>query len=206
MNQFGHFISKIKIGTKLLIGSGVLLLLLIIVGAVVTINTLDMEDQFEFVVTHDAVVIANAHQLIKLIVDMETGQRGFVITHKEDFLDPYYNGYVEFKKLMAIEKTLVYDDPAQVLRLKGIEQLVEQWQMEAAIPEIKLAQKVSQHDIDAEYLQIVLGKGLGKGLMDNLRSILEELNYNLEREGNLKAVCRRMNPDRFRLIAKIHIS
>ncbi|MBL4818088.1 MAG: CHASE3 domain-containing protein, partial [Deltaproteobacteria bacterium] len=41
-------------------------------------------------------VVAQSHHLEKLIVDMETGQRGFVITGKEEFLEPYRDANNKF--------------------------------------------------------------------------------------------------------------
>ena len=65
--------------------------------AVVVLFHLDsMHCQFALVIQHDAPVIANARQLLRLVVDRETGQRGFVITGKQEFLEPYDNARVEF--------------------------------------------------------------------------------------------------------------
>ena len=184
MGQIKKLNLNMKIGTKLILSFGILLTLLVIVGVVVLINTNDMENQFEFVVTHDALVISNAHLLFKLVVDMETGQRGFIITQKEEFLEPYYDGAEEFDRIIIEEKLLVADNPEQVARLERIEQLVEEWKTIAAIPEIELARKVAKHNIDASYLQSVLGRGVGKGLMDKIRSVLSEMNDNFRSEGN----------------------
>ena len=75
------------IGKKMGIGFGVLLALVVTLAVVVLFNLADMRDQFSFVIRHDAPVIANARHLSKLVVDMETGQRGFVITGKDEFLE-----------------------------------------------------------------------------------------------------------------------
>ena len=144
---------KLNIGTKIILSFGVILLLLVIVGFVVLNNIGNMEEEFQFVVTHDAVVISNAYQLSKLLVDMETGQRGFVITHQEELLDPFIQGSKDFDRIMAEEKLLVSDNPPQVARLERIERLVEVWMEKATIPEINMARKVSLHVIDADHLQ-----------------------------------------------------
>ena len=148
------------------------------------INITDMENQFGIVITHDVLIISNAHLLSKLVVDMEIGQRGFIITQKEEFLEPYYDGSEEFDRIITEEKLLVADIPDQVARLKRIEQLVEEWKTNVATPEITMARKVRKHNIDASYLQSVLGKGVGKGLMDKIRSVLSEMNDNFRIEGN----------------------
>ena len=66
-------------------------------------------------IEHDAPLIANARHLSKLVVDMETGQRGFVITGKDEFLEPYDRAVAAFAGLLREEKAMVSDNPAQVL-------------------------------------------------------------------------------------------
>ncbi len=68
------------IGKKMGFGFGVLLALVATLAIVVLFQLSNIHRQFTFVIQHDAPVIANARHLSKLVVDMETGQRGFVIT------------------------------------------------------------------------------------------------------------------------------
>jgi len=147
-----------------------------------------MRQQFEFVVEHDAPVIANARQLEKLVIDMETGQRGFIITGKEEFLDPYYTGMDDFKILLKKEKDLVSDNPAQVKMLEDIDDLVKEWQEKAAKPEIAIGKKISQNTIGADYLQQLLGEGQGKKILDDLRLKINELSGNFSKSGNEKGM------------------
>ena len=67
---------KLNIGSKIALGLGVLVALLGVLSLVVLISLSNLKRQFSFVVEHDAPVIANAQLLSKLVVDMETGQRG----------------------------------------------------------------------------------------------------------------------------------
>ena len=175
---------RMTIGKKLTSGFGILLLLLVIFGIVVLINVNSMIRQFDFVVTHDAPVIANARQLAKLVVDMETGQRGFCITMKDEFLEPYNKGNNEFERLIAEEKKLVSDNPSQVNALEMIEGLVKEWHEKAAIPEIAMARKVAAHVIDVDYLQEILLKGVGKGIMDEMRGVMDEMIKSFKIDGN----------------------
>ena len=78
---------SMTIKRKLIAGFGVLVLMSGFFGVIVLNNMADVQDQFTYVVEHDAPVIANANRLLKLVVDMETGQRGFCITQKEEFLE-----------------------------------------------------------------------------------------------------------------------
>ena len=141
---------QLNIGRKIGLGFVVLVALLGLLSIVVLISLNDVKRQFSFVVEHDAPVIANAQLLSKLVVDMETGERGFVITGKDEFLEPYNKGIIEFEKVLEIEKELVSDNPSQVTALKNIEDLVHEWQEKAAQPEI--AMRKSSGVINAEKL------------------------------------------------------
>ena len=148
-----------KTGTRLGLGFGVQILLAGALGISVLLGMADVRRLFQFVAEHDAPVIANARQLSMLVVDMETGQRGFVITARDDFLEPYHSGAEEFDTLLEEEKELVSDNPPQVAALERIDGLVREWKEKAAVPEISIARKVAAQEIDAEHLQQVLGRG-----------------------------------------------
>src|SRR4051794_14694568 len=69
-------------------------------------------------VDHTDQVIAKANTLLKLLVDGETGMRGYLITGEPVFLEPYH---VEEKGVgLAFEGLidLVSDNPPQVERLR----------------------------------------------------------------------------------------
>ena len=175
---------SLNIAKKMALGYGVPLALLVALGIVFMANLSGVIKQFSFVIEHDAPVVANARELSKLVIDMETGQRGFVITGKEAFLEPYNAGAGEFQRLIDKEKELVSDNPSQVKVLEKIEGLVDQWQQKAARPEIAIGKKIATNSIDAEYLQTLLANGVGKGIMDNIRSVCDEMITNFKGTGN----------------------
>ncbi len=165
---------------NLITGFGVLLFLLIFYGISVTTGMDDVQKQFRFVIEHDAPVIANANQLLKLVVDMETGQRGFGLTQNEEFLIPYNYAKTKFYKLLEIEKKLVSDNPSQLLVLVEIGDLIEQWHRKAAIPEIAKARDIAtaknkdeQYEVMKE-LAALLQSGTGKALIDEIRKEFAE--------------------------------
>ncbi|MBW8014914.1 MAG: PAS domain S-box protein [Planctomycetes bacterium] len=171
---------RATIKNKLVAGFGVLLLLFVAFSVAVMYNMANVKKQFSYVVEHDAAVIANANQLLKLVVDMETGQRGFCITHNEKFLEPYINSHDEFDELLKIEKKLVGDNPPQVKALEGIEALVDQWLEKAAVPEIAKAREAAastdtneQNKLRKE-LAALLEAGTGKALIDEIREKFSE--------------------------------
>ncbi|MDM8537592.1 CHASE3 domain-containing protein [Desulfobacterales bacterium HSG17] len=161
---------------KLTTGFGVLIFLSVFFGIVVTANMTEIQEQFRFVIEHDAPVIANANKLLKLVVDMETGQRGFCLTQNEEFLQPYNYANIEFYELLKIEKKLVSDNPIQVKVLNRIGDLIEQWHIEAAAPEIaKAREAVAAEDKNEQYnamieMAALLEAGTGKAIVDEIRA------------------------------------
>ncbi len=170
--------------TRLLLGFGIQVLITFVLGVSAYLGVASVQRQFQSVAEHDARVIANARHLSKLVVDMETGQRGFVITGKEEFLEPYRSGADEFDLLLEREKQLVRDDPKQLLVLERVENLVAEWKKAAAEPEIAMARKVATHQIDAEHLERTLGRAVGKKLMDSFMALGHEIEVSFSERGD----------------------
>ncbi|HKJ37310.1 MAG TPA: CHASE3 domain-containing protein, partial [Anaerolineales bacterium] len=161
----------LKIGQKISVGNIVTIVLMIVITAVVLINLNALTADFNFLVEHDQPVLSNAALLEKLTVDMETGLRGFVITGKDEFLEPYFSGNEAFDQLLEEEKVLVSDNPPQVARLDEILRLHDEWLIQAAEPEIAKRREVNQASVTSETLQETLRGGVGKGILDELRGV-----------------------------------
>ena len=145
---------KFNTNIKLSLGFGVQILLASILGISVLVGLANVKRQFQVVVEHDTPIIANARHLSKLVVDMETGQRGFLITGKDEFLQPYHEGMTDFEKILAKEKDLVRDNPAQGKVLEQIENLVDEWQDKVAKPTIAMRRRsgiINAEQLLAEY-------------------------------------------------------
>ena len=74
-------------------------------------------------VKHTHKVIADGTELEKLMIDMESGERGFLITGKDSFLAPYTQSLAVWDRKMQQLQQLVSDNPLQVVRLKEIDKL-----------------------------------------------------------------------------------
>jgi PAS domain S-box-containing protein len=77
---------------------------------------------------HTDQVIAQSRRLLKLQVDMETGERGYLVTGNSEFLQPYQEALKviesEYQKLYL----LVADDPPQQIRLEKLHTNLLHWQ------------------------------------------------------------------------------
>lgn len=183
-----NFFNNLKVGQKIIVGNIVILMLLIGIVAVLLFSLSNLSKSFAFLIEHDQPVLSNAFRLEKLVVDMETGQRGFLITGKDEFLEPFHNGIKEFEALLKIEKKLVSDNPSQVVILEKIDQLHDEWLAKAGKPEIAKRREANKATVSAEYLQEVLKAGIGKDRLDELRQVLDKLKNNLTAKDDLKSV------------------
>lgn len=184
MNLFNN----IKVGQKIIFGYIVLLMCLVSIIATLLVSLNNLTQDFTFLVEHDQPVLFNAYQLAKLVVDIETGERGFLITGKDEFLKPYQNGFANFEVLLKKEQELVSDNPPQVALLETIRSLHKEWLEKAALPEIAKRREANKATVSATDLQELLKKGEGKGILDELRAVLEQLEANLTTKGDLDSV------------------
>jgi signal transduction histidine kinase/ActR/RegA family two-component response regulator len=126
-------------------------------------------------VEHTHKVIADAHHLMKLLVDMETGERGFVITGKINFLEPFDNGKILWDKKLPLLKTLVSDNVEQVRRLDYIGTLQIKWLTDAANIEISTRKLVGNStDISMDDVRKLIENETGKNIIDKIRLLNSE--------------------------------
>jgi PAS domain S-box-containing protein len=76
-------------------------------------------------------VIAHANNLVKLMVDEETGLRGFLLTGDTLFLQPYQEATQQLEPEFTTLFTLVRRDPEQTARLQRLQTASRAWQQYA---------------------------------------------------------------------------
>jgi len=134
--------------------------------------------------THD--VVEHAMKIEKLIVDMETGERGFLIAGKDEFLEPYNNGRKNVKLMIAETKELVSDNPKQVERITEIEDAINSWHEKAAGPEIEKRREVVLGAEAAANFKMLQARTIGKEIFDSLRESLQVIDTKFTNAGNQK--------------------
>jgi len=126
-------------------------------------------------VEHTHEVIAKAHLLEKLIVDMETGERGFLITGEDHFLEPYDTAILQWSEEIQFLKNKVSDNPPQVQLLKIIDKAASDWMEYVSLPEIKMRRLVTINpDLSMDDLTSLIAMDAGKQRMDGIRELLEQ--------------------------------
>ena len=111
------------------------------------------------------------------LVNMETGQRGYLLTGKDASLEPFKNGQSSFNSHMDELSDLI--DESKRTRVSGgdvdnIRRLADSWVTKAADPEIKARNAVNQIPAKIDDLVVVMNKAEGKKYMDELRVKIDE--------------------------------
>ena len=174
-----------KLQTRLFLGYLVVFVLMLVIAGV-SYNGFRTNTATGRWVSHTHQVIADAQLVLRLAIDMETGQRGFLLAGEDEFLEPYLEGGELYQVTMKRLQKEVADNPAQVRRLEKIDRLIAKWQSVAAEPEIAARRLVKAGAIDADFLQQVLAEGVGKDILDEMRQIMDVMDANFRIDGNVK--------------------
>jgi methyl-accepting chemotaxis protein len=120
-------------------------------------------------VAHTNQVRFELADLLSHMQDAETGQRGYLMTGAERYLEPYTNGVAQTKSSVQLVRQLTADNPNQQRRLDAMEQLIAQKFSELSTTiELRRSQ-----GLDAA-LKVVL-TDQGKTVMDQIRKVYGDM-------------------------------
>jgi methyl-accepting chemotaxis protein len=156
------------IGRRIAFGFALSLAALFVVG-VVAYRSLDALISASHAVTASNQVKARLADLLSELKDAETGQRGFVITAEESYLEPYTNGTTAAPRTLAELRTLLAADPNAGERLDRIETLVN-----GKFAELKQTIDTRRGGT-FEATQAIVKNGAGKTYMDDIRTIIGKI-------------------------------
>ncbi len=176
-------LKNMKLSTKLFSGFGIVLALMVIISVVVymSVNSLI---QSAAMVEHTYEVIRTGETVGALMVDMETGERGFLIAGKDEYLEPFNNGMKEFDEVLAHGKDLTSDNPAQVKRWEEVLAMKQGWNEVAAKPEIALRREVTKGEAATAHFKEVSSRTIGKEIFDNIRGVLGNMDAKFKASGS----------------------
>jgi methyl-accepting chemotaxis protein len=170
MNSF----NRLSLRSKILVVVGVVLALMLAVSTGVYSGVATNEDDV-FWVNHTYQVIEKIDSLLASLVNMETGYRGFLITGKEEFLEPLNSGTQTYMAALADIRQLTKDNPAQIERERRLEAAVQAWRSTVLEQGIALRRNVAGGEAQLADLASFEASGEGKRHFDELRTIIAEL-------------------------------
>jgi len=160
--------SNWSIGRKISFALAVSLLGLIVVATLAYSNIAKLTKTAQWV-THTHQVLEAREEILSLLKDAETGQRGFVITGEPRYLNPYNNAVTNLPRAISHLRELTIDNAAQQQRISELEPLISG----------KLAELKQTIDLRSqkgfEPAQKVVLTDAGKAAMDQIRGKAGEI-------------------------------
>jgi methyl-accepting chemotaxis protein len=157
-----------SIGKKIGAGFALALVILMIIGisSYSTLNSLINADKWQ---NHTYDVMNKIAEAFSELQDMETGQRGFVITGEDSYLEPYDNAKIKIGPCIKALEQLTVDNPAQrqriaVLKAKADEKL-------SLLDDTIAVRK--KNGFEGALQVVVTDKG--KKAMDEIRTLFDEM-------------------------------
>jgi two-component system, NarL family, sensor histidine kinase EvgS len=118
---------------------------------------------------HTYEVLRNLDQTVARLVDAETGQRGYLLTGEDAYLEPYRAAIKNIDHAIGDLKSLTSDNPNQQKRVQVLEPLVE-----TKLAELQRTIDLRKNAGPAAANRVVV-EGSGKQTMDQIRAILTEM-------------------------------
>jgi signal transduction histidine kinase len=123
---------------RMLVASGLLALVIATAFAVLLTSVADLRTSERRARESEEVLVV-ANRLERLVVDLETGQRGFIITGQERFLQPWHDAQVAFPDQARNLQQLVADNPEQQARAQRLTQQIDSYLLDYSIPLVTAA-------------------------------------------------------------------
>jgi signal transduction histidine kinase len=146
-------------------------LLAVVVGAafaVLVVAIADLRDAADRA-RHSEEVLAAANQLERLVIDLETGQRGFVITGEERFLDPWNHALRAVpEQARTLERMAAARHAGQGNRPRDIARDATSYIQDYSIPTVEAARR------DPASVRTIAVTDEGKRRIDRLRTDFDE--------------------------------
>ncbi|QTA83714.1 Methyl-accepting chemotaxis protein signailing-domain-containing protein, chase and HAMP domains-containing [Desulfonema limicola] len=124
-------------------------------------------------VNHTNKVVLEALEINLDAADMQRAGRGFLLSGKDNFLDPYRLGSKEIYSRINHLKQIISDNPKQIERLNEIETIIKEWQEKVLETSFKMRMEVgisrTMDDI-AQFAQ----DGEGKTYFDRFKSRVKD--------------------------------
>ncbi|MBD0405307.1 CHASE3 domain-containing protein [Flammeovirga sp. EKP202] len=180
-------LNNINITTQILIGFAIVTASAIISISISHNNSNKIINSADWVVhTHE--VLTQLGNIEALLVDLETGQRGFLITGKSEYLEPFIHSKRIIDQELNSIRELTADNSRQTPRIDSLKLTVNK-KIEELDLTIHLRKKYG-----FEAAKEVVDNDIGKLLMDTIRSQISEI----EREELLLLAVRSPKPEQIK--------
>jgi PAS domain S-box-containing protein len=151
----------------ILVAFGLLTALLILTAAVTFRNTQHLNEDNAWV-AHAQEVLDLTSEVLVALVDAETGQRAFLLSNEDLFLQPYHPAVARLDERLAMVRVATEDNSRQQDNIARLQPMVA---AELAL----LRQGIDLRRQNADQAQLVLAAARGKVQMDVIRDVIADM-------------------------------
>jgi methyl-accepting chemotaxis protein len=189
--------ADMPVGRKLALSFGSLCLLVLALMATAYRN-FALEKESLAWDRHTFEVMLHLRSVTEAIINVETGERGFLLTGDDAFLEPLSTGKAAFTEHLEKARSLTADNAAQQQRLAQIRQLQEGWLTGWVNPMVTLRREVNAGRATLGQIDSAVTTARGKQSVDGMRALLAEANAEeqallVQREKESDALAGRMS-------------
>jgi signal transduction histidine kinase len=183
---------KLVIGKKISISFIVALSALALIAGLSAYNNKLFRESSAIIVRENAIQF-QSEQLKSVLVDIETGQRGFIITGDSSFLAPFIRGLTAVEEDIAHLTALLDSTERNRSRLQRLHSLIHQKNKFAS-------QAIEARNIDFHASRNFVLSGVGKEIMDEVRTIVNEIQAEAQSTVQYQRTTREAAMNRFNVI------
>ncbi|WP_312934063.1 methyl-accepting chemotaxis protein [Pseudomonas sp.] len=166
--------SNLSLAKKLYASFGLILLIIVLL----VLGALRGFDQVSSSVKrniHTYEVLNQSGGVLRSLIDIETGMRGYALTGRESFLAPMQAGEKTFSDDLQRIKTATSDNPQQQARLAQLQELYQQWLRDDIQANVALREQVNGGTQPFSVLSEQISAGRDKVKMDAMRVLIGQI-------------------------------
>ncbi|GBF74600.1 hypothetical protein PA598K_02957 [Paenibacillus sp. 598K] len=177
---------KWGIRSKIVVGYTVVILFLTVAILVVGGQLTALQKEIDFIADHDIEVHDLTNRLERHLLNLETGQRGYIITGRNSYLEPYNRSKSNWEQDYNLLRSLIGDNEKQQITLDAIKATFVEWISTVGDPSISLKEQRNE-DAVASFFVTDPGKRIVDQSREKFSSFrAEERALTTERTDNLR--------------------
>lgn len=162
-----------NVGKKITLGIASTLAIVLVIGLLSFWSAWQYFDTSAWV-THTHEVLEDLETLLSLLKDVETGQRGYLLTGKHEFLAPYLDAEPMVAVKLKDLRGLIKDDPRQMQRFEALEPLI-QTRLKDAVELAGDKRSSSNPAVDFAPRIAMIQAEVDKKVMDKIRAVIGDM-------------------------------
>lgn len=166
--------SKLRLSSKLLVGFAIPVLSILLL-AILANSSMKSLLKVNNSLAHDMSMVTEVSAIQGVMLEMESGMRGYLISGKESFLTRYERGLESFKQQVKQLKVSYRDKPQQLSKIEQIEQLQKSWLSEAAQPQIEMRKEISLGEAATKRYFELSARDIGPKTITEFRTVIDEM-------------------------------